>query len=167
MANLSSKIEQAARYCAERGMCCEVAVLVDLSKSSRRARLHIVDFKCGSVLLECLAASGRGRSLKTRLWPQTGDVPDSWLTPVGRCRVGERYEGAFGISYRLDGLDATNTNVRSRAIVLHPSEDVSERNYSLWPLWCSRGCVVVSPQSMKRLDEILSAHKDVLLWIYK
>ena len=148
-------------------MCQEVAVLVDLAVSSRRVRLRVVNLAQGSVLMECLVASGRGRSLKTRLWPQTGDVPDSWLTPVGRCRVGERYEGSFGVSYRLDGLDSTNSNVRSRAIVLHPSEEVPECNYSLLPLWCSRGCVVVSPQSMKQLDEILSAHKDVLLWIYK
>ena len=148
-------------------MCQEVAVLVDLAVSSHRVRLRVANLAQGSVMMECLVASGRGRSLKTRLWPQTGDVPDSWLTPVGRCRVGERYEGAFGVSYRLDGLDSTNSNVRSRAIVLHPSEDVPERNYSLLPLWCSRGCVVVSPQSMRRLDEILSAHKDVLLWIYK
>ena len=166
MSNLKDKIEQAERYCAEHEMCQEVAVLVDLAQSSRRVRLRVVNPAQGSVLMECLVASGRGRSLKTRLWPQTGDVPDSWLTPVGRCRVGERYEGVFGISYRLDGLDSTNSNVRSRAIVLHPSKDVPERNYSLLPLWCSRGCVVVSPKSMKRLDEILSAHKDVLLWIY-
>ena len=148
-------------------MCHEVAVLIDLAVSSRRVRLRVVNLAQGSVLMECLVASGRGRSLKTRLWPQTGDVPDSWLTPVGRCKVAERYEGSFGVSYRLDGLDSTNSNVRSRAIVLHPSEEVPECNYSLLPLWCSRGCVVVSPQSMRKLDEILSAHKDVLLWIYK
>ncbi|MBO5758607.1 MAG: murein L,D-transpeptidase catalytic domain family protein [Rikenellaceae bacterium] len=167
MSNLRSKIEQAARYCAEHEMCQEVAVLIDLAVSSRRVRLRVVNLMQGSVLMECLVASGRGRSLKTRLWPQTSDVPDSWLTPVGRCKVAERYEGSFGVSYRLDGLDSTNSNVRSRAIVLHPSEEVPECNYSLLPLWCSRGCVVVSPKSMKQLDEILSAHKDVLLWIYK
>ena len=167
MSNLKDKIEQAERYCAEHEMCQEVAVLVNLAQSSRCVRLRVVNLAQGSVLMECLVASGRGRSLKTRLWPQTGDVPDSWLTPVGRCRVGERYEGAFGISYRLDGLDATNANVRSRAIVLHSSEDVPERQFSMLPLWCSRGCVVVSPQSMRRLDEVLSSHNDVLLWIYK
>ena len=69
-------------------MCHEVAVLIDLAVSSRRVRLRVVNLAQGSVLMECLVASGRGRSLKTRLWPQTGDVPDSWLTPeIGRAHV--------------------------------------------------------------------------------
>ncbi|MBP3425250.1 MAG: murein L,D-transpeptidase catalytic domain family protein [Rikenellaceae bacterium] len=160
-------MEQAAHYCAWQGMCGDLAILVDLSRSSHVPRLRVVNPERGELLFECLAASGRGRSLSTRLWPQTGDQPDSWLTPVGRCRVGERYEGVFGGAYRLDGLDDTNRNVRSRAIVLHSSEEVPERNFSLCPLWCSRGCIVVSRGSFARLDELLAERRDVLLWMYR
>lgn len=160
-------IEQAAHYCAQEGMCREVAILVDLSRSSHVTRLRVVNLTRGELLFECLAASGRGRNLATRLWPQTGDQPDSWLTPVGRCRVGERYQGVFGAAYRLDGLDATNRNVRSRAIVLHSSSEIPERAFSLLPLWCSRGCIVVSSGSFARLDELLALHTNVLLWVYK
>lgn len=167
MRDLSSKIVQAAHYCATQGLCRQVALLLDFSRSSQLPRLRVVDLCREEVVWECLAATGRGRTLCERLCPRMSDRPESWLTPEGRSRVGERYVGEFGTAYRLDGLDATNANMRRRAIVLHSSEQVPDCAWAWLPLRCSRGCVVLSPQAFARVDALLADHTDVLLWIYR
>ncbi len=166
MNTLLSKIHSLAEYAAEHNLATRIALLFDVSRSSHVRRLYVVDILSGEVLMSCLAASGRGRTLCSRLFPRTGDVPDSWLTPIGRCLIAERYEGEFGVAYRLDGLDTTNANARSRAIVLHSSPEIPNANISFVPLWCSRGCVVVAPSAFRKIDEILKDTSDALLWIY-
>lgn len=163
--SLQNRVACLVEYASARALAPQIAILVDLSRSSMRRRLWVVDLASCEVLLSALAASGRGRTLATRMFPRTGDVPDSWLTPEGHCLVAERYEGEFGVAYRLDGLDVTNANVRRRAIVLHASPDVPERGCSWRPLWCSRGCIVVSPEVFKKMDALLQKRPS-MLWIY-
>lgn len=166
MATLQDRIDAVINFAQSNGLCTQRAILFDVSRSSHRRRLWVVDLRAREVLLHCLAASGRGRTLWTRLFPRTGDTPDSWLTPEGFCMVAEQYEGEFGEAYRLDGLEQTNANVRSRAIVLHSSKSMSSGRFSFLPLWCSRGCVVISPADFERMAQIINGQTDVLLWIY-
>jgi hypothetical protein len=164
--SLSSKINSLIQYVSEHNFATRIAVLFDVSRSSHIKRLYVVDIHSREILMSCLAASGRGRTLWTRLFPRTSDVPNSWLTPIGHCLIAERYEGEFGVAYRLDGLDATNANARRRAIVLHSSPSIPDANFSFAPLWCSRGCVVVAPSAFSKIDDILKATSEALLWIY-
>ncbi len=166
MKPLQDKIKQVTAYARAQGLASQRAILFDVSRSSHLRRLWVVDLSSQEILLHCLAASGRGRSLWTRLFPRTGDIPNSWLTPEGFSLVAEQYEGEFGTAYRLDGLEQSNANMRSRAIVLHSSKAMSSGRFSLKPLWCSRGCVVLSPDDFKQLIQLLKGESDVLLWIY-
>ncbi len=166
MATLQDRIDAVITFAQSNGLCTQRAILFDVSRSSHRRRLWVVDLRAREVLLHCLAASGRGRTLWTRLFPRTGDTPDSWLTPEGFCMVAEQYEGEFGVAYRLDGLEQSNANVRKRAIVIHSSNTISGGMFSIKPLWCSRGCVVTSPADFERMAQLLNEQTDVLLWIY-
>ena len=50
------------------------------------------------------------------------NVPESHQSSLGLMRAGEAYEGDYGHSFRLDGLEAGyNEQVRRRDIVVHPS----------------------------------------------
>lgn len=50
---------------------------------------------------------------------EISNTPGSHLSCVGMFRCAETYIGRNGYSMRLDGLSATNSNARSRAVVVH------------------------------------------------
>ena len=83
----------------------------------------------------------------------------SHLSSVGRALVAERY----GVAYRLDGLDSTNSNLRSRCVVLHGWEYTTSR--PIWPIATtgSFGCPVLSRPMMKRVDALLREQQNVVL----
>lgn len=52
------------------------------------------------------------------------NTPNSHMSCLGRFLCAETYYGKHGLSLRLDGLDPTNSNARSRAIVGHEADYV-------------------------------------------
>ena len=91
----------------------------------------------------------------------------SHLTSLGRALVAERYVGRYGVAYRLDGLDATNSNLRPRCVVLHGWEYTT--SFPIFPLATvgSFGCPVLSRKMMRRVDELLQQHDRVILDVFK
>jgi hypothetical protein len=89
------------------------------------------------------------------------------LSSEGRALVAERYEGRYGVAYRLDGLDATNSNIRSRCIVLHGWEHTT--SFPIFPFATvgSFGCPVLSRRMMAKVDVILQTEKSVVIDIFK
>lgn len=83
----------------------------------------------------------------------------SHLSSVGRALVSERY----GVAYRLDGLNSTNSNLRPRCVVLHGWEYTT--SYPIWPIATtgSFGCPVLSHRMMSRLDAIIKNESKVVL----
>lgn len=94
---------------------------------------------------------------------------DSHSSSIGKYVISERGVSQWGIkvNYILQGKDKTNSNARSRAIVLHSWEAVSD--YEVYPQGTPEGwgCPAVSNESMKEIDELLKANKKVLMWIVK
>ena len=90
----------------------------------------------------------------------------SHLSSVGRALVAERYEGRYGVAYRLDGLEATNSNLRPRCVVLHGWEYTT--SLSIYPLATvgSFGCPVLSRRMMRRVDELLRREERVILEVF-
>jgi hypothetical protein len=82
---------------------------------------------------------------------------------LGRALIAERYEGRYGVAYRLDGLDATNSNLRSRCVVLHGWQYTT--SYPIYPFATtgSFGCPVLSKRVMARVDELLRNQDRVIL----
>lgn len=162
-----AQIDAAWQYVRCRGMNEEICVLVDYSLPSGCNRLWVWDFVGRRVLLECPVAHGRGRGVpppgSRRDTARFSNEEDSWLSSLGGCRIAERYVGRFGVSYRLDGLDDTNSNVRRRNIVLHGQTGVP--SVSVFPLRSRRGkgCFAVAKKNMELLDGLLRSRSDVLL----
>jgi hypothetical protein len=90
----------------------------------------------------------------------------SHLSSVGRALVAERYEGRYGVAYRLDGLEATNSNLRPRCVVLHGWEYTT--SLPIYPLATvgSFGCPVLSRRMMRRVDELLRREQRVILEVF-
>lgn len=162
----AERIEEAWHYVAEHGMDQHYCILVDYGLPSGCNRLWVWDFDEEDVVFECPVAHGRGHEGGLFDAPQFGNEEDSWLSSLGKCRVAERYQGQFGTSYRLDGLEPTNSNVRKRAIVLHAYRTVPQRPIYPLPSGRSKGCVMVAEKNMEILDQYLDGRKNVLLYTY-
>jgi hypothetical protein len=95
------------------------------------------------------------------------NVLGSGCTSLGKYKISIPYTGKFGYSYKLHGLDSTNSNAFERTVVLHSHSCVSETEISD-DICQSNGCPTVAPGFLQKLKTIInSSKKPVLLWIYE
>ena len=126
--------------------------VADFSLPSRAPRFHLVDLSDRSVRSH-LVAHGRGSDPSRTGWLERfSNEPRSNATSAGAYRTGSVYMGAHGRSMRLEGLDPTNSNALSRAIVVHGAWYVSEQmiGYS-GMLGRSQGCFAVADSSLPEI----------------
>ncbi len=104
-----------------------------------------------------LVAHGRGSDPAHTGWLERfSNEPRSNATSAGAYRTGSLYVGAHGQSMRLEGLDPTNSNALSRAIVVHGAWYVSDEmiGYS-GMLGRSQGCFAVAHSSLHDIMTVL------------
>ena len=128
--------------------------VADFSLPSRTPRFYLVNLSDGSVRSH-LVAHGRGSDPAHTGWLERfSNEPRSNATSAGAYRTGPVYVGGHGHSIRLDGLDATNNNAASRAIVVHGAWYVSSAMIDrVGMLGRSQGCFAVADSS---LGEVIS-----------
>ncbi len=117
----------------------DLLTIVDFSKSSNTKRLWIIDMATNTVLYNTLVAHGRnsGDEFATTF----SNSNSSNKSSLGFYATGEIYMGKHGRSLRLDGLESTNSNARSRGVVMHAADYVSESFIKLHNrLGRSQGC---------------------------
>jgi L,D-transpeptidase catalytic domain len=126
--------------------------VADFSLPSRAPRFHLVNLADGSVRSH-LVAHGRGSDPSHTGWLERfSNEPHSNATSAGAYRTGSLYVGAHGHSMRLEGLDPTNSNALSRAIVVHGAWYVNEQvlgNFGM--LGRSQGCFAVAGSSLPEI----------------
>lgn len=153
------------QYAAQREACCGYGILIDMSKPSWENRFFVVDFSNDSVIIAGLCAHGRGSSYMQED-VQFSNVVNSYCTSEGRYEIGQKYNGSFGLAYKLHGLDATNNNAFKRFVVFHSHSCVSD--FEGEATCRSDGCPTVSPMVLKQTAKLLDASdKPMLMWIYK
>jgi hypothetical protein len=126
--------------------------IADFSLPSSAPRFHLMNLADGSVRTH-LVAHGRGSDPSHTGWLQRfSNEPRSNATSAGAYRTGALYVGAHGHSMRLEGLDATNSNALTRAIVVHGAWYVNEHviGYS-GMLGRSQGCFAVADSSLPEI----------------
>ena len=167
--SLRSRVAERAKelleYCRREGYNTRVALFVDLSRHSGRRRFVAWDMVRMVPIFTSPVSHGSGseRSHVRSAYARLSNEDGSHLSSLGRAVVAERYEGRYGVAYRLDGLEATNTNLRSRYVVLHGWEHTT--SYPIWPRATvgSFGCPVLSRRMMARVDELLQREKGVII----
>ncbi|WP_294120924.1 murein L,D-transpeptidase catalytic domain family protein [Sphingomonas sp.] len=93
--------------------------IVDFSMASRDPRFHLVDLAGGTVE-SFRVAHGRGSDPDhSGFVERFSNQPGSEATSNGTYTTGDYYHGKYGLSMKVDGLDWTNSNAASRAIVIH------------------------------------------------
>ena len=92
---------------------------VDFSKSSSEARFHLVDLMNGTVESH-LVAHGRGSDPDhSGFVERFSNDFGSYATSNGAYTTGDYYDGKYGLSMKVQGLDWSNNNAEARAIVIH------------------------------------------------
>jgi L,D-transpeptidase catalytic domain len=127
----------------------DVIGIADFSLASSIPRFHLLNLGDGSVKSH-LVAHGRGSDPTHTGWLERfSNEPHSYATSAGAFRTESIYVGEHGQSIRLEGLDGTNSNAASRAIVVHGAWYVSEsiaRERRM--LGRSEGCFAVAESSV-------------------
>tara|TARA_R110002073_G_scaffold40547_1_gene114805 strand:+ start:12483 stop:13208 length:726 start_codon:yes stop_codon:yes gene_type:complete len=97
--------------------------IIDFSKSSSENRLFIIDMEAKKLVQKSLVAHGRNSGLEYA--SQFSNKVQSFQSSIGFYKTAETYIGKHGFSLRLDGLEYSNNNARSRAIVIHGADYAS------------------------------------------
>ena len=128
----------------------DVAAIADFGVHSANPRFHIADLEAGRVD-SFLVTHGSGSDPEHDGWLNGfSNLPDSWATSRGAYVSWEWYEGRFGTSMRLGGLDASNSNAFPRAIVMHAADYATPAHLARWGrLGRSNGCFALGPNSFR------------------
>jgi hypothetical protein len=162
---LIAKARQLAKIAALNGYNTEFAFLVDMSVKSNKNRFFVINLRTLSIESSSLVAQGRGKE-RLNLDKDYSNNPGSNCSSLGMYKIGKPYEGDFGRSYRLFGMDASNKNAYQRSIVLHAMGSIPnvETNF---PIWQSEGCPSVSTVMLEKLGAMIdNSKKPVLMWMY-
>jgi len=154
------------RPAAAGGYNKRIIFLIDMRLPSGRNRFFVYDLAGDSILMSGLVAHGSGGAAFS-LSPSFSNVEGSNCSALGRYRVGSPYRGQFSRSYFLYGLDTTNNRALQRHIVLHAYGCVPEGETDPYPICNSKGCTMVSPGFLARLQTVIDPSKrPILLWIF-
>ena len=104
----------------------EYLSVIDFSKKSTKVRFFVVNLQSGEVWAMRTAHGKGSDSNNDGIAESFGNVLNSGKSSLGFYRTAETYMGRNGNSLRLDGLSSTNSRARSRAVVIHGANYVSE-----------------------------------------
>lgn len=119
--------------------------IADFAQPSWKPRLHLANLENGTVR-SFLLAHGKGSDPQHDGWLKSfSDIPGSEATSRGAYLTCEWYQGKYGTSVRLVGLDPDNATALERLIVLHPAWYVDNSMIEKWgKIGRSQGCFAVS-----------------------
>ena len=144
----------------------DFVLLMDLTQHSGNFRFFGLNLENNDTLIKALVAHGHCQSTDNRFAQFSNEVGSN-CSSTGKFRIGKKYEGQFGTSFKLHGLDSSNSNAFERFVVLHSHPcvpDIAQDD----DICLSEGCPTVSPTALNQLLPFLNnSPKPVLLWIYK
>ncbi len=127
----------------------DVIAIADFARPSNEERFYLVDTGTGRIASHHVA-HGRGSDPgHTGYVEQFSNRPGSAASSAGAYVTGELYQGKYGRSLRLKGLDGSNSNAAARGIVVHSAPyaepELIER---IGKMGRSEGCFAVSELSL-------------------
>jgi hypothetical protein len=93
--------------------------IVDFSQASRDPRFHVVHMPSGFVESYRVAHGSGSDPDHSGFLERFSNLPGSEATSNGAYQTAETYHGKYGLSMKVRGLDWSNSNAESRAIVIH------------------------------------------------
>lgn len=129
--------------------------IIDFARPSTEKRFYTIDLLNRQVKFHTYVAHGRNTG--QNMAESFSNIPHSNQSSLGFVVTGETYVGSKGYSLRIDGKEEHfNDKVRSRAVVIHAADYVSESWINRYGrLGRSQGCPALPPDlSRKVIDAI-------------
>ena len=102
-----------------------VLVIIDYTKPSNEERFYVLDLNKKKLVYSTRVAHSKNSGLEIPL--EFSDDPNSYQSSLGFFLTLGEYNGAYGYSLRLKGLEENiNANAESRAIVIHGGDIVND-----------------------------------------
>ena len=129
----------------------DMAAIADFGLRSSENRFHFANLERGDVR-SFLVSHGQGSDKEHNGWlSHFSNQVGSLATSRGAYVSSQIYEGKYGTSMRLDGLDRDNSNARDRAIVMHPAWYAEAGMVAKWgKLGRSQGCFAMDPADFRQ-----------------
>jgi len=160
-------LKRAIEYSAKNNLSTDYCFLIDMNLPSGRNRFFVYDLKKNSVIYSGLVAHGSCNETFLA-HPRFSNASKSGCSSLGKYSVGEFYTGKYGKSFRLTGLDNSNSNAYNRAVVIHGYDCVPDNEIYPRVLCNSLGCVMVSYKFFDKLSRLIkNSDKPILLWMYQ
>jgi hypothetical protein len=158
------KVSELKTFLKDKKYNQDIAVFINFKIKSAKYRYFVYDLKNDKILQSAIVSHGSGSGGDGQL--KFSNTENSYQSSLGKYEIKESYKGQFGKSYRLDGLDSTNSNARKRAIVLHSLGCVSDKE-SETPACLSLGCPMLSPKAFQETAKYIdSSSKTVILYAF-
>lgn len=126
--------------------------VIDFRQYSGNKRFFIINMKTGAVWA-IRVAHGKGSDPTHDGYAHTfSNVSGSNASSLGFYMTLSTYTGDNGYSLQLDGLSSTNSNAKSRSIVVHGADYVSEANVNQGRSW---GCPAVAMENRTQLIDMI------------
>lgn len=130
-------------------------VMVDYSKSIDEERLYIVNTKTGKIEMTSIVSHGvnSGKEYATDF----SNVIGSYKSSLGAYLTEQTYNGYYGYSLIVKGLDKTNSNAKKRKIIFHSTKKMKTK-------W-SWGCFSLPEKNNKKIIDMIKG--GCLVYVYK
>jgi len=142
----------------------KIITIIDFSKPSVKERFFVIDLENKRILFKSLVAHGKNSGENNA--KSFSNESKSLKSCLGFLLTSETYIGKHGYSLRLDGLEpGINDNARSRAIVIHGadyvSNDFANQHGRLGRSW---GCPALPINSSKIIIDKISNGSCVFIY---
>ena len=122
--------------------------IVDFAAPSSDPRFHVVHLPSGQVESHRVAHGSGSDPAHTGFLDHFSNQPGSEATSNGAYTTADTYDGKYGLSMKVNGLDWSNNNAMSRAIVIHNAWYAEDDMIALHgKLGRSQGCFAFSRKS--------------------
>lgn len=158
------KINHVKAFAIQQHCRTDYAIFIDMSLPSDQKRWYLVNLSTMNIVYSTYVAHGKG-SGEGKTAQRFSDIPGSNCTALGIYKITGSYNGKHGLSYTLDGLEASDKNALSRSIVIHSAWYADDSFIAKYDrCGSSWGCPAVSATALKTCEPYLKP--GTLVWIY-
>ncbi len=157
-------------YCRKKGLSENYSIIVDYSIASGKHRFFVCDLKKEKIIASSLCAHGAGKG-STVFKPIFSNEIGSNCSSLGHYKITGRHQmSSSGLpSFRLQGLDTSNSNAMKRGILIHSAKLVSYCRLGIYPFYLpldrriSSGCFAIDIDMMDVVGDLVDKEKKPIL----
>jgi hypothetical protein len=157
------RAKQLKTYLQKNGYSDSICFMVNMAIPSGKPRFFVYDLQKDTITKMGLVTHGSGSENEDGTFVFK-NIPNSLASSKGKYKIGESYNGKYGLAFKLYGLDSTNNKAFERFVVLHSHDCVPTTTVYPQKICVSWGCPTVAPSFLQKLNPIITkSSKPILL----